>query len=274
MKKTRFGLLLLILMLPCFLGAADFGILLNQYGELGSYAEDEFFYEYNASIIPRLSFLIGDTGSFFTSVSMTIGYRDEFFYYPELLRTELSFNFGQIGIRAGRFTHSDPLSNIATGLFDGLRFTHTSPAGRFGIGAWYTGFLYKKNVNITMTEGDQVLYAAPLDYGDFLNTYFAPRRLIASLDWEHPSLGELVRLNTAIIGQIDFTKAEGKYHNQYFAIKLGVPVNRFLFEMGGSLEVAQVFGLLPGDTDGTFKTSDDFDFKIAFSSTSLPVIYL
>jgi hypothetical protein len=58
MKKKSF-VILLIIILPFFAGAADFGLLLNQYGGLENNAAEEYLYEYKASLIPRFSFLFG-----------------------------------------------------------------------------------------------------------------------------------------------------------------------------------------------------------------------
>jgi len=263
MRNARFWILFLssLLFLSSFLNAADFGLLLNQSGEYGNSGDDDNFYEYSASLVPRFSFLIGETGSFFASASMTFGYNKEIFYYPELLRTELAFNSGSFGVKAGRFNYTAPIPAIVDGIFDGLQFTHTSSAGHFGLGAWYTGFQYKKSANIIMTAEDQMLYDSPLDYGDFFNTYFAPGRLLASLSWEHPSVGNFLQLNAAALGQIDMTKGEGKYHNQYFIFKAGVPIKGFLFEAGGSVEAAQDKRVnLTAET-----ASDEFTFKLAFT---------
>jgi len=257
MNKTRFGFLILIFvfLLPVFTEASDFGLLLNQHMGFGYTEVDENFFEYNASIIPRFSFLIGETGSFFISASLTIGYKDEFYIYPELLRTEFAMRFGSIWMRAGRIGYSDPLTNIAEGLFDGFHVTHTSSLGRFGFGTWYTGLLYKKNVNITMTAEDQALHSAPLAYDDFFDTYFAPRRILAAINWEHLAIANILRINSAILGQIDISKGDEKYHSQYLIVKAGLPINKFLFEAGGSIETAQM----------KLENEKDFSFKLGLA---------
>jgi len=237
MKKIY--LLPLILLLPISLFAFDFGLITNQYIGYGNSGGDENYFKYQGDILPRISFLIGDSGELFLSAGMTLGYEEEFFYVPELLRTEFSMRFGSSRIKAGRFTYSDPLSFIANGLFDGLQFTHNSNAGNFSVGAWYTGLLYKKNANITMTGNDQAIYDSVLDYNDFFDTYFAPPRLLASLNWEHPSIAELLSLKIALAGQIDLTDKDEKYHSEYFILKAGIPVKSFLIELGGSLELSQ-----------------------------------
>jgi hypothetical protein len=142
-------------------------------------------------------------------------------------------------IKAGRIYYSDPLGLIAGGLFDGFQFTYNSSAGILSAGAWYTGLLYKKTAYITMTDNEKNNYDAELDYGDFVNTYFAPARLLASLDWEHPSIAELFSLNAAITAQIDLSDADDKLHTQYLTLKASIPMKSLLLEIGGSFEALQ-----------------------------------
>ena len=127
---------------------------------------------------------------------------------PELLRTEFLlkelglFNLGT-ELRIGRQYYSDPLGYIADGLFDGLRLTLRTGSGSFSAGAWYTGLLYKKRAIIEMTAEEQVSYSKAVDYGDFMGTYFAPRRIVSALDWEHPSLAGLLNTRFSLLGQFD-----------------------------------------------------------------------
>jgi len=244
MKNTRtliytFFLILFISLIPYSLGAADFSLITNQHAETYNQKDEDNTYEYQADILPGFSFLLGDNGDFFISAGFTLGINGDFYHVPELLRTELSWRFGNLGIRAGRILYNDPLGFIASGLFDGVQFSYNSWAGTFSIGSWYTGFLYKTNANITMTEADLNLYNSPFEYSDFANTYFAPRRLLSSLDWEHTSIAELVHLKIAIIAQTDLSDEDYKYYSQYLTLKALIPVNKFTFEIGGSAETSR-----------------------------------
>jgi len=228
-------------LLPISISAFDFGLITNQYMGLGGQGDEENNFNYKADILPRLSFPAGDTGDFILSAGFTmgVGNNEDFYFVPELLRTELSLRFGNSGIKAGRMSYSDPLNFIVTGLFDGIQFFNFSNVGTFNAGVWYTGLLYKKTANITMTANDLLIYSSELNFDDFSNTYFAPKRLLLSLDWGHPSIGELISLKTAITGQIDLSDEDGKYHSQYLTLKASIPAKSFLFELGGSLETAQ-----------------------------------
>jgi hypothetical protein len=244
MKKICI-VIILILTLSAPLAAADFGLLINQYAEFGNSTNGENAFEYKASIVPRFSFLVGNTGGFFTSASFTIDYNaansdNPASFVPELLRTDFSVRNGALGFRAGRMFFTDPINIIAEGLFDGVQLTHSSKAGRFGLGAWYTGLLYKKTTVITMTQEERGMNITPLDYENFTATYFAPSRLLVSLDWEHLSIGEILQLKASVIAQADLSGWDNKLNSQYFTLKMLIPAAAgFWFHAGGSLETLQ-----------------------------------
>jgi hypothetical protein len=230
-------LLFFFFIFPAVVMAQDFGLLLNQHVVLNG-AENDTGFEYKAGIVPRFSKMIGDSSLFFISASVTATYSDnEFKIIPELLRAEYSALFGLWGLNIGRFLYADPLRFIANGLFDGIQLTHTSSMGRFGIGVWYTGFLYKNAANITMTEEDLRLHSNPFKFSNFADTYFAPRRIIASLDYEHQTIGEFLRLQAAVTGQFDLNDADEKLHSQYIVLKVGIPAGDLLFELGGGFNI-------------------------------------
>jgi hypothetical protein len=93
-----------------------------------------------------------------------------------------------------------------------------------------------------MIEPELASYNSGFDYADFWNTYFAPRRLIGVLDWEHPSLAEYIDIGIALIGQYDLCGDERFYHSQYLVFKAGIPVNAFTFNLGGCAEVMELPG--------------------------------
>jgi hypothetical protein len=207
--------------------------------------------------------LIGDTGEFYLSAGLNLGVReDDVTITPELLRTDFYYGFGTLGLRVGRMQYTDPLGFIATGLFDGVRLTYRSMLGSFGLGVWYTGLLYKKNANIAMTVEEQDAYNVPVDFSDFTNTYFAPGHLLASIDWEHPSIADLLRLNAAITAQIDMSKYDDKYHSQYVSLKASLPVNSFVFDLGGSLELVE---FIPAVGDEDFNVAYALDLGVSWT---------
>jgi hypothetical protein len=105
-----------------------------------------------------------------------------------------------------------------------------------------------------MNEADLGEYALELDMGKLYETYFASKRLLASVGFEHPALNGVARISTALIGQFDLNKREtdgidenkdgvirdSAFHTQYFSAKVSIPIKgRFVLEGGGALELAQ-----------------------------------
>ena len=242
MKKSKLlfcGFLAFLFLLPASLNAHDFGLLLNQRfrpGGTGGSTEGD----YRAALIPRFSALLGDSGDLFLSASLMVVYENNGWnLVPELLRNEFSWRFGNADVHLGRMMYSDPMNFIAAGLFDGARLSYHTMMGSFGIGVWYTGLLYKNRAKIVMTGDDAASISEELDWGDFFNTYFASRRLMMVLSWEHPSFAELMRLNVAFIGQVDLNGRDHSYHNQYFIASAALPFRQFIFGFGGAVETSQ-----------------------------------
>jgi len=251
--NSRFKLLCSLLFALCpLLPAWDFGMILNQNAGFGGLGSDGNF-DYSIGIAPRVTGLLGNTGDFIISGGFELDYNGDWSNAPELLRTELSFHPGVWAFEIGRMYHSDPLGFIAEGLFDGVKAAYSSEAGTFSVGAWYTGLLYKKRASIEMTAEESEANSAPFDYGDFGGTYFAPKRFLGALGWEH--LGGAVQAKAGILGQFDFF-GEEPLNSQYAAAKLTMPVNAFSFDLGGCLELLQ--------NNGNFKTALAAEAGIAY----------
>jgi hypothetical protein len=237
LKKGAFILAVLLPLFPAFLGAFDFGLAAVQ--EFNAQGNDVVI-DYTAALVPYFSTPLGGAGGLYVSGKASAVYeKEEFIFIPELLRTEISLRFDNLGIRIGRLPYADPLDFVAEGLFDGAQVLFDTPIGSFNAGAWYTGLLYKRSAGILMTEEDYASYYKPLKYGDFANTYFASRRVLIAAGWEHPSLAELVRLRMAMTGQFDFNDADTKYNSAYLSLKAVAPVKRFAFNAGVCMEIAE-----------------------------------
>jgi len=249
--KKNINICLYILLMVLFacprLWAQDFGLMLDQTAGYGNLQGDGKF-DYAGTLIPRYSTFLGDNGEFYISAGITVESLDgTTTVIPELLRTELSWRYNIGDLKAGRIYYSAPLPFIAEGLFDGARFSLDTAMGSFSIGAMYTGLLYKKRANITMTENELLSNSSKLDYGDFANTYFAPKRIIPAFGWEYPNLLDIVRVKLALLGQFDMTGEE--LNSQYLATRFTIPVKEFVIDLGGCLEMIQ----------------DSGDFGIAFA---------
>ena len=261
MKKA----LLFLLLFPCLsVWAFDFGLVLDQSGGYGGFG-GEGRADYKAALVPRFSAMFGESGILYLSAGMNVEYLYEnWSFIPELLRSEFSWRFPRSEFTIGRMYYSDPLGFIAEGLFDGGRFTIDSGFGNISLGGWYTGFLYKNRANIAMTDEEFVSLGTVVDFDDFANTYFAPSRFFAALDWVHPSIGiGLLRARLSLLGQFDLSGEE--LHTQYITTKLSLPVNAFLFNFGASLGFT---GLIDGDPE-LFLAAElgaDWILQLAFQS--------
>ena len=226
------------------LWAADFGLVLDQTAGYDGFtsngtAANSSAVDYSGTLVPWFSAVAGCGNSVHISASVKVNWEnDTLTYVPELLRTEFSWSFSHGKFKLGRMPYTDPLGYIAAGLFDGASISLDAGGGSVSLGAWYTGLLYKERANITMTPAELKSYNTVLDYEDFTNTYFAPRRVISVLGWEHPNLAERARIQLALLGQFDLA-AEDSLHSQYLTGKLSVPVNALVFDLGGCLELME-----------------------------------
>jgi hypothetical protein len=211
--------------------------VLDQNAEYSGSGGDNTF-AYKGILIPRASGLIGNNAEFY--VSAGLNYKaDPWAFAPELLQTEITGRTSNLEFTVGRMNYSDPLGYAASGLFDGGQLTFNTDMGNFSAGAWYTGLLYKRRANIEMTEDEWTANNSGVDYGDFVNTYFAPRRALAAIGWEHKGLWEKAIARLSILGQFDLTGAEEKVHSQYLAGKAAVPFGAFSFSLGGCFELIE-----------------------------------
>ena len=238
MKKR--GLLVLCFLVPLSfsLWAMDFGVLLDESLNYTN-QNSEGSFDYTGSLIPRFSYFFDEKSDLYASMGLSIEYQNSNWdFIPELLRTEFSMGFGSFGFKAGRTYYSDPLGFIAEGLFDGLEFFYDAPLGIFKGGVWYTGLLYKKRANIYLTMEEYESFYRAFEFSEFADTYFAPRRMLFSLGWEHPALLESIIAKAAFLGQFDLND-ETSLNSQYLTAKFTVPLGVFTMDLGGSLSFIQ-----------------------------------
>ena len=247
-------MLFLFILLPSFLFSWDFGLVTSVHTGYGNAGTGDDNFDFRTDIMPRFSGFLGGNGEFHIGAGFTFGIDEEEFYFvPELFRTEILMNYGNFGFNIGRINYSDPLTFISSGLFDGLSLFFNSRFGNLSLGVWYTGLLYKSSANIIMTEHDQDIMDSEIDYGDFFDTYFSSKRLVASVEWEHPSIGEFLSLNMAVIMQLDLNDKDTSLNSQYFILKTGIPIKNFLIQMGGAFSLSQ------------FDDGDDEHFDMSFA---------
>jgi hypothetical protein len=212
--------LVLVFAGPLF--SLDYGLVLSTTGEFVSDAEARF--SFTGSAAPWLYAALGDNLTLYFSGKATFSYGDAGDGWPPLLeleRTELILYpawSGRIGL--GRQWFGDGL--VAQGLFDGLSAGFSLNRIRLNGGVYYTGFLHKKTAEILMTGGDSGDYYIPLDYNDGA-TYFASRRLFATLTGEFPDLSQRISLALMILAQFDLNDYPDSYalHSQYLEARFG-----------------------------------------------------
>jgi len=93
-----------------------------------------------------------------------------------------------------------------------------------------------------MTQEELQSYAVPFTFNNFSNTYFAPRRLVWALSWEH--MGEPAHATLSVLGQVDFSNAfnfsqDILLHSQYIVGKISASGSLFAFDLGLSLGLIQ-----------------------------------
>ncbi|MDR1410834.1 MAG: hypothetical protein LBI91_01360 [Spirochaetaceae bacterium] len=214
--------------------AADFGLVLGTAGEYAPYTGGDGF-GFTGSSLPWFSMALGENTNLYLSgkLSFEYGYGTDTWAWPplfELERTELNFRPVQtMYLVLGRQWFKDSGGMIASGLFDGLYGSFGLGLARLSLGAFYTGLIYKKTAEILMTRGDLEYYYKALDYGDPAS-YFASRRIIASVAGEFPDLSSRTSLMLNALAQFDLNDYGGDppLHSQYLEA-------RFDFEAADSL---------------------------------------
>jgi hypothetical protein len=219
-------------------GAMDFGLALSQEAKAENSAGNaEFFYTPVAG--PWVS-AVGKSISFYFSGSAGFAFEKDAWrtplVLPELTRTELTWVVSPaLSFTLGRQHFADPSGLAASGLFDGLSAAFSAGGSRFSAGAWYTGLLYKDTADIVMTNRDLAESAKPFALD---GSYFASRRVLASLQWENPGLTPASSLAVGILGQADVNDdPEGRFHSQYLSARWGLRLSG-----GFSVEALAVLG--------------------------------
>jgi hypothetical protein len=245
--------------------AVDVGMVLDQNAEYAGSDNDTAF-TYKGIAIPRITGLIGDNGDFY--ISGGFSYKNNpWGFVPEILRTDLNWLYGDSVLNIGRMEYNDPIGYIASGLFDGARFSHNTDIGEFSIGAWYTGFLYKKRANIEMTDKEYEANNTAIEYNKFFDTYFATRRILAAFDWEHKGLMDKAIARLSLLGQFDLT--EEKLNSQYLAGKIIIPFGNFSFDFGGCFELIEA----NDKTGSAFAVESALEWRNAVHYLSLDTKY-
>jgi len=249
MKKQLFLLAAFIHLGVLSLHAVDFGLVFTQNAEIiaPDFDVDGALYDISGILAPRFTALAGETGDL--HISAAVNYRidpaakiseltgDDVAVIPELTRTDVAFSAGYADIRIGRMFYSDPLGLVANNLFDGAQVSFITRNGNIRAGGWYTGFLYRERAAITMTDNELRSSSVKIDYNDFVNTYCAPSRVLAALEYDHPSLAGYIGLNVSLMAQNDL--GSDRLNSQYVTAAVSVPGRSVMFDLGGCFELIE-----------------------------------
>jgi hypothetical protein len=220
--------------------SADVGVLLNQVPQIENTGDDTVV-SWTGTLLPWFSVPLGERSNLYLSGGLNAVYREAegWDFIPELYRFEALFHGpSHIEWTFGRSQMEDATGYIANGLFDGVSVSMNLGSGSFRAGAWYTGFLYKKNAYIIMTGREQADYNDPVDWDDPAS-YFASARALVDLGWETGGF------SLGLLGQFDLRSdekraGEPRYHSQYFSLAYTFsPTDELDLEAGGAVELIE-----------------------------------
>ena len=246
--------ILCVAIAPVF--AVDYGALFSAYYLAEDLSEDlDATNRITGTIAPWLSAQLGENADFYFSAALIqfdyADYRekDELLYIPELYRLEVSGKPNDnLYVKAGRFYWEDTSRLVANGRFDGANVLLDKGDFRIGASALYTGLLYydSAKINVSPTDPKAENYIAPVDYSNFSDTYFAPKRVMASVYAEFPGFPfERGNLYAGLMGQFDLSDADEKFHTQYLLVRYTMTYQQFDAAVAGVAELENT------EADGT-----------------------
>ena len=229
-----------------FLYAADFGVLLN--GKFDVAGADETDASGSVILAPWFS-LPFEKSELYISAGLNVSISDDIYFAPEIFRLEFSSQPSPLfSFRVGRFPWEDPSGLVAKGRFDGADILLNIGKVRLGVNGLYTGFLFKDTAEINVSPTDTKDYSAGFDWAEFTDTYFAPRRVIASLYGEFPGIPSgRGRLYAGLAAQFDLSGADEAFHTQYLLLRHNLVFKAFDLIVSGAaeLENTEADGLRP-----------------------------
>ena len=236
MKRTILFALLFSAFILSGLWAVDYGALIK--GELyidgadGAEASGSLFFA------PWISVPF-DRAELYISAGLNTSISGEAYAAPEIFRLEYSFwRSSLFSFRVGRIGWQDPSLFIANGRFDGAEFLFNTGKISVGANVLYTGFLFEDTSYVNVSPADPKDYGAGFSWDNFADTYFAPRRLIASVYGEFPGFPSgRGNLYAGIIAQFDLSDADDAFHTQYLLLRHSMTYKAFDLDVSGAAEL-------------------------------------
>jgi hypothetical protein len=241
MKKRITGSILLFFAAAAF--AADFGVILGGEGQYTGVINPEGF-SLTGYASPWVSVVWNERLNVHASGKLAYDYAEkgegpEGFFF-EVERTEVNWRpVSPLTITLGRQRFQDALGMAVLGLVDGAGGSLDIGTGRFSLGAFYTGLLYKESAKILMTSHDLQQYEKPLD-GEGLEGYFASRRVLLALTGEFPGLTPRTGLTVQGLAQLDVNDTSDTLNTHYLEIRFRAePFEPLHFDLGVVGELVQ-----------------------------------
>ena len=237
----------LVLWVPLFflaavLQAADFGVLVK--GEFETLGQGETAIGGSCIVAPWLSVPFNNKAELYFSAGLNAGKDLESVSAasvaaPELFRLEyFSRPTAAFSFRAGRIIWQDVSGFTAKGRFDGVELLYDAGTIRVGASALYTGLLFKDTAYINVSPTDPRDYGKSFDWADFSGSYFAPRRLLASVYAELPGLPPgRGHLYAGLMAQFDLSGAKEAFHSQYLLLRHTLVYKAFDLALAGAAEL-------------------------------------
>ncbi|MDR1106547.1 MAG: hypothetical protein LBL44_09340 [Treponema sp.] len=235
--------------LPAF--SQEFGVVLDNKAELKDGGNPFGDVEYTGTALPWFAAPLGDKAGLYLSGGISAWYSDEKWKpLPEIRRFEVTFD-PRPGLRVeiGRLPFGEN-SRAMAGLLDGVSFRLNAGGGRLGGGVFYTGLLYKKAACIVMSPEDRTGY----EDGE---TYFASRRIAASVNWERAGIfNTRGAFSAGGAAQFDLNGGSALFHSQYLEAGVKAPlIGRARAGFGWAVELAEETGK---DLRAAFELSAEF----------------
>jgi hypothetical protein len=238
----RITLIFLFCAASISLAALDYGVVINQEGTLSTPdVESDLPGGYVGHFMPWFSWAEGEDIDFYASAGALFMFDrywlddedKEWGWTPDVGRTGLVWRPSEsVSFEAGRFRYTDPLGFVMNGLFDGFSLVWNEGGGRFRLGTYGSGFLYKKTSYIIMSNDD----LARFHDGSW---YFASRRVMLTADWELLSARNAQnQINIGGISQWDANdRASDRIHTQYLTFRWRRPLGSgWYMDLGGAVD--------------------------------------
>ena len=237
MKRLFLSAALFCLCILPHVHAVDFGAVISGQFKAENSGEDTL--SGRTILAPWLTLPLGTVDFFFSAGVNADFTKKAVIFAPEILRLEFFWRpAALLTFRAGRINWQDPSHFTVKGRFDGTDFIFDLGKIRLGVAALYTGFLYKETADINKSPTDPKDYSADFDWKDFGNTYFAPRRMLASLHGEFPGFpAGRGHLYAGLMAQFDLSNAYEHFHTQYLLLRHTIIYKQFDLAASGAVEL-------------------------------------